>query len=904
MNGNESRATRLLRRVFQFRSMRPFLETELDAEINDHLERTRAALMRQGYGAEAARCEAERRFGDLRQHRADMQRSDRRRGRRSSWRMTLEAAWDMIRHAVRSLRASPGVTATVVVTIALGVGANATMFGIVDRLLLRAPEHVQDPDHVVRFYVERDFLGNSVTSSSVSYQDYTDWLDLQGLSGVAAVSNVANDGNVTVGHGEGAFRIAAQKVSPNFFPLLGVQPLHGRFPATEEDVAGAADVAVLGYDFWRRNFGADPAVIGSAIALDGAAHEIIGVAPRGFTGVELMRIDAWTPLRSAASSMNSRWESARGWVWLRAIGRLSPDAGRPDVETQATRVHRARHAAEDHYDPDARIVLGPLIAARGVRPSNESRVAAWLGSVSILVLLIACANVANILLAQGTWRQRDVGVRLALGISRRRLMTQLLTESVLLALVGGAAALVIAYSGTVLVRAILLPGVHWAESPLNPRLLGFTFLVASSTGLLAGIVPALHSVRSDVVSILGGGTTRGVARSRSRFRAGMVLLQTTLSVVLLVVAGLFVKSLDGVHSADLGFDARGLVVSIPEFDDDQLPPERRRDFYELASRRLQGLAIVDGVSASSAVPFYSSAWVDLKVPDVPEPPIFTNGGPYVQWITSEYFETLGIKVLRGRGFAAADDQGAPLVAVVEERLAQAYWPDGSALGRCLKIGGADAPCSTIVGVAENTARQSIEQADESQYYAPLAQHERLPSALLIRLGAEPTADQLDLIQREVAAAADGVRFAPARPLAAFMDWQTRSWELGASMFSIFGVLALVIAAVGLYAVMAFNVARRTREIGIRAALGAEPAGLVWLVVRRALLLACVSLGLGLAVSVAGGGWLEPLLFGVAPADLGVLGTVIASQLAVAVLASAIPGMRAARVDAAEALRAD
>ena len=706
-----------------------------------------------------------------------------------------------------------------------------------------------------------------------------------------------------MGHGLNAERIAGQYVTPNLFPMLGVKPLHGRFPTDAENAPGAGDVAVLGFQYWRSAFGADPGAVGQTLMLDGIAHEIVGVAPRGFTGVELERIDVWTPLFSRANGMGAQWSESRGWLWLRAIGRLAPDADAVAVAERATARHREGRGEWSRYDPEARILLGSLIAARGLQQSSDARVALWLTAVAALVLLIACANVANILLAQATTRQRDIGVRLALGISRRRLLTQLLFESIVLACLGGVAALAIGHWGGVLVRASLLPNVHWPANPVDVRLFVFTFVAAAAAGVVSGLIPAIGAARSDVVAVLGGGSTRGIAGDRSRVRTGMLLLQTTLSVVLLVVAGLFVKSLANLNAVDLGFDHDGLIVVIPEIDEEVVAADEAEAFYERSVERLAQLGIVAAATRSSSIPFYSASSEPIDVPGMPEPPTFSNGGPYVHLVDADYFQALGIRVIRGRGIEAADDAGSQLVAVVEERMADAYWPDVTAIGSCLKIGGEDAPCSTVVGIVEDAARQSITLADEAQYYIPLAQHEVAPTAMFVRLRGPADSAALVALQREVTGMSEGVRYTTARPLARYMDWQTRSWELGASMFSIFGTLALVIAAVGLYAVMAFSVVRRTREIGIRSALGARPAALVGMVLARAVALVAISLVAGTGVAPLMSRWIQPLLLGVDGPDFSILSTVVVVQLLVGVVAAAIPGVRAAKVDAAIALRA-
>jgi predicted permease len=808
---------------------------------------------------------------------------------------TLDATFQGLKQALRRFRQAPGFTLTVIATLALGIGANATMFGIVDRLLLQPPEHVVEPDDVQRIYVERLFIDRKSMNASITYPDFRDF---DAASSFAQTAVFGWSEGVTLGEGEDARRVVTRWASPSFFPLLGVQPLHGRFFGESEDVTGAASVVVLGHELWRDQFAGDPGAVGGSIRLAGRPHVIVGVAPAGFTGVQLERVDIWAPLRSPANTDADRWESSRGYYWLRAIARLAPGRTPEAAAAEATALHRAGRADDTRYDPEARVELAPLILARGPQASDESAVAGWLAGVSAVVLLIACANVANLLLARGMQRRREMGIRLAIGASRRRLFADTLAESALLAFAGGAAALAIVFWGSKLMRALLLPEIHWASSSIGVRVLGFTFGAALLAGLLAGLLPSLAGNRLRLTSSLrdGGGATR-----RSPARAGLMVAQAALSVVLLIGAGLFVKSLHRVRALDLGIEPAAVIAALPEFESD-LAAAEQSDFFAGALERLEALPIVERAAASHAMPFWSSYATDLSVPGIEELPIFPTGGPYYSAVSPGYFETMGIRILEGRGFTAGDVDGSPRVAVVEEPMARAYWPGETALGKCLKVGGNEEPCSEIVGVAETTARQELVEEDTGQYYIPLAQQQRSAYAIFVRTAPDRVVSSLELVRAQVRGDAAGVRYVDVQPFRDYIDPQARSWQLGATMFSVFGGLALVIAAVGLYGVMAFNVAQRARELGIRSALGASPRLMLRMVLAQSVRLTALGLLIGVAAARLAGRWLQPLLFEVEPTDLTVTAGVVAVLLAVALIASLLPARRAAAVDPVVTIR--
>ncbi len=876
-------------------------ETELDEELRFHFERSVEELMAGGLCRADAEAETHQRFGNLQQYRTKIEAIDRKRATSVRRVELFSVLIQNVRQALRGLRQSPGFGIAIILTLGLGIGANATMFGVIDRLLLKPPPHIRNPDNVRRLYVNRSFLDRSVTTASMTVPDLDDFARSKTFESAAFYP-----GQATLGRGEKGVRVRATMATASLFPLLGVQPVLGRFFDPAEDRVGVAGTVVLSHEFWRKTFGGDPDVIGEALQIASGTFTVIGVAPPGFTGTRLARVDVWVPLHTSVEHFfsSSRWLTSRGNYWIRVVARLKPDVTVEAAEAEATVLHRRGRADDSRYDENASITAAPLIAAQGPNAPRETAVARWLAGVSLIVLIIACANVANLLLGRGIRWRRETAIRLTLGISRARLVSQLLTETTMLALFGGIAAVVIAgWSGAVL-RAMLAPNILWAESPVNTRVLIFTLVVALITGLLAGMIPALQATRPNLVSALKEGGW-GTTLSRSRMRIAFLVAQGALTVVLLVSAGLFVRSLYNVRSLDLGLDPDGVLAVVPELESDRLEQEEIYDLYDRALDRIRAIPGVENVAASVSMPFMSSFAERLRVPGMDSLPVMSTGGPYVNPITEQYLEALGIRLLRGRGFTSSDSRAAPRVAVVNETMARTYWPGEDALGKCLLVGAGEPPCAEVIGIVRDPRRQELIEEPSVQYFVPLVQRmiDTRPEA--IYLSSRRDLGQISVaVRKELLALSTEIRFVEIDALSDFVDPQARSWRLGATMFTIFGILALLIAAIGLYSVLAFNVAQRTHEIGVRAALGATSNRLITLIVREALLLTALGLALGTLISLVGGRAIAPLLYDVSPHDPLIFSLVTATLLAVGVLAGSVPAWRATRVDPNVALRAE
>jgi len=882
--------------------------SEVDDELRFHLEMRAAELERAGLSPDAARAEAEHQFGDVAGARKELETIDLRRLRdveRAEW---WDGVFRDLRYAVRGLRRERAFAIAVVLTLGFGLGATSAMFGIVDRLLLRPPAHVTDPGTVARVYYTNyfDWRGGLVTQSSTSYPDFLTLRDhARSLSRVAAYF----PSSASLGHGAEAQLVRRVGATGEYFHLLGISAQLGSMFGPDADALPSGQpVAVIGDGFWRRAYGADRSVIGRSIELDGVRHTIVGVAPEGFSGVDLTDVDVWVPLSTiGAASIGDGWADAAGWRWIRIVARMTPGYTRGQGSAEATSLYRAALEQRGRPDSTAGVTLGSVIAARGPDGSGsgatEARISLWLAGVALLVLVIACANAANLLLARAIRRRKEIGVRVALGVGRGRLVRLLLVESLVLAVAGGVVGLALARWGGGLMRAFLLPDVAWSENAFDGRLLTAAGALVALVAIATGLAPALHALSHDVAEHLRTGTREGTGQ-RARWRAALVLVQATLSVVLLIGAGLFVRSLRNVEAVDVGFDAaRVLLVDLNLKDVDT---EARDDLYRQARDRVSRLPVVESASVGNTAPFWSSMSTDLHVPGLDSIPMSSDGGPYVNGVTPDFFATMGTRIVRGRGFLESDDFRSERVAVVSQTMAQRIWPDRDPLGKCMLVGADTVPCSTVVGVAQDAKRQSLtDDAPIMQYYVPLDQRQTDESmrTLFVRIHGDPQT-ALGAVRREIQSVAADLPYPTIRYLSQAIEGDLRPWKLGATLFGVFGLLALALAGLGLYSVVAYTVAQRRHEMGVRVALGARGSDVARLVLTDTLAVIGVGLTVGVATALAVGRWVEPMLFRVSPGDPGVLAVVIVTLLTVGVVASMVPARRAAGVSPAEVLKAE
>ena len=895
------RLPRGIRRLFRLGDV----ERDLNEELSSYFAYTVDELRARGYSQAQAEEEARRRFGDEARYRNELRAIDADRARASQWSARFDALREGVHHAVRSWRRSPGLALGLILVFTLGIGANATMYSIVDRLLLSPPAHIVDAGQVKRVYAESyvAFMGKRFATSTISYPEYAEVRAARAFSKVAAFS----PRDIIVGNGESAQEAAGVWASGSFFSLLGVRPALGRFYSEAEDKVGGAQVAVLGYSYWQSKFGGARDVIGRTIDFGYGPYAIIGVAPRGFTGVDLARVDVWLPLHVVAAAVQTReWEHERSWGWFQAIGRVAPGTTTERAAAEASALHSAGWkdaVARGEYNKDPSIVLAPVLTALGPDAGSEPLVARLLLAVSLLVLLIACVNVANLMIARTIRQQQETAVRLALGISRGRLILHLVLETTVVSLAGGAAAMLLSYWGTPLIGKVLLPDVAWSEAGFSRTVVAAVFLIALSVGVLTGLVPALRATYGGLAPVLRRATAGGISRSSSRVRAGLAVLQTALSVVLLFGASVFVRSMSHVNQLDLGFDVNGLYLGALRVQPGSVKPEERTALLERGVAELERVPGVRAVGVTAALPFTVSRTAPLRIQNVDsirKPP---SGGPFIYEVNPNYLRAMGLQIVHGRGFNEGDVVGAPRVALVNQSMARYFWPGENPIGKCLYIGREQPPCSAVVGVVEDGAHMQVRPQLTLQYYTPIAQKQDLGSgsSFVIRyddsFGSPVRALSLPLVHLD-----RRIRYAEIQSMRDRVAPETRSWVLGAAMFSVFGLLALFVAAIGLYSVLAFDVTQRTRELGLRAALGASRPRLVRMVVNRSLQVTAAGIFIGAAITLSVAGSIQDLLFQVPARDPWSIFSVAMLLLVVAIVAGLLPGLRAARVDPGTALK--
>jgi putative ABC transport system permease protein len=818
-----------------------------------------------------------------------------------------------LRYALRGLRAKPAFTTAVVLTLALGIGANAAMFSLVDRLLFRPPPLLKSPDRVHRVYGATTYRGKERIGFGGQYGRYVDlakWTSSFDLTAGVTLRDLA------VGIGDASREMHIGIVSASFFKFFDAPPALGRYFLPEEDrPPNGSDVTVASYARWQTEYGGRRDILGTKVQIGSRVYTVIGVTPPGFVGIWSGEPPAYyIPITSYAAAVaasnpflaKEQWWTTYHWGWMDMIARTKP--GLPEARANADLLQAFIKSleAERSQSPRStpvklqrpRAFVGSILSERGPNASGFAKVATWLGGVAFVVLLIACANVANLLFARALRRRREVAVRLALGVSRGRLLSQLLTESVLLSLAGGIAGMLVAQWSTVGLRAAFLAKDGNFSVWRDERTVLFAGITALVTGLLTGLAPIVQANRADLTGDLKAGAREGTYQ-RSRLRVGLLVVQGTLSVLLLVGAGLFVRSLNHVRDVPLGYDVDPVMIVNLNMRGVQLDSVHE---VELRQRLLQAALATPGVenaTLQTGIPFWSTWSQGLFVAGIDT--VARLGRFDLNAVSPGYFATMGTRILRGRGILATDLEHSPYVMVVSQKMASTLWPGQDAIGKCVRLNADTAPCREVVGIAEDIKSHQLNNEPDMYYYMPATQFNPNQTGLFVRVrgDAEHYADAVRRsLQREMPAPS----YIVTTPLAQVIGEQTRSWRLGASMFSAFGLLALLLAAIGLYSVIAYNVAQRTHELGVRLALGAQRGDVVRLVVAEGLRLSIAGVLIGGAIALAAGRWLAPLLFDESPRDPLVYGAVALALLSVSVAASWLPARRAANVEPTRALR--
>jgi len=890
-------------------TQRTRLDRELAEELRAHLELLVRDFEQEGMTREAALAAARRQLGHT---------GAQREASRDSWGFpAADAVLQDIRYALRGLMRSPGFTATVIVMLALGIGANAAMFAVIDRLMFRPFPHMRDPASVHRVYLQTSNGVRRITQTTIPY---TRFLDLQrsthSFSQYAAIS----EWRLAVGVGRETRVRKVAGVSASFFDFFDAQPARGRFFVASEDVTPiGALVAVLGHGTWMADFGGHD-VLGQRLQVGSLTYTIIGVAPPGFVGTVQGSVpEVFIPITTVPANIDrsnrDTYFTQYNWDWMEVMVREKPGVSEAAATADLSEAYRRSRAAQRLTNPRVRpdsiakprALAGALRDAAGPDAGLESHVLLWVTGVAAIVLLIACANVANLMLARILRRRREIAVRLALGVSRGRLVGQFLTEGLLLSTLGAIVGLVIAQVGGTLIRRLLLPEGSTFDLSKDFRTMCVAALCALVAVLLTVIGPALLATRSDIAATLKAGAREGTYRA-SRTRSALLVMQGALSVLLLVGAGLFVRSLAKVLAIPLGYDVSTVIEVHPDFRDVELDSAARVS----ARRRLLATAqAIPGVEAAARVNsmLFGTSTASLRVPGIDS--VERLGRFNFQITTADYFKVMRTRIVRGRGFDARDREGTPPVAVVSESMARVLWPEKDAIGQCMQVSWnsmARIPttaCTTVVGIAEDAAQQGITDEQRFMYYVNVDQTEPgWVSRLYVRMADGRVDADVERVRRALQAAMPTGGFVVVRRLQEMVENERRSWVLGATLFLAFGALALVVAAVGLYGVIAYSVAQRMHELGVRIALGARSGDIVSLVVRQGLTLALAGVVIGLTFALGASRWLAPLLYKVSARDPTTYAGVGAVMALVGVAASAVPAWRALRADPNRALRSE
>ena len=808
----------------------------------------------------------------------------------------METLIQDIRYGWRMLGKSPAFTIVAVITLAIGIGANTAIVSVIDAALLHALPY-RDPDRLVHLWEtrpEREF-----TQMEASYPNLAEWRasnhvfsDLAGYSGM----NFSLTGRGT------PQRLFAARVTANFFDVLGVSPVLGRTFRPDEDAPGAGRIAILTYSLWQGQFGGDAGILGQALTLNGEPYTIVGILPPEFQFAKRGNAQLWVPLNPTAGEVTRRTRH-----WENVIGRLRPGVSVEQAQREMTRLAERMAAQYREANAGGGIRVVPL--QEEIVGPVQPVLLALLGAVG-LVLLIVCVNVANLLLARAKTRQREIAVRLALGATRWRLLRQVLTESVILALLGGALGLIVAHWGVALILT-RIPGQVLAQMPylrgssLNLGVLGFTLAISLVTGIIFGMMPALQASGLSLQTALAEGARTTGGAAHHRLRNALVIGEIALSLVLLTGAGLLMKSLVRLLQVDPGFQAENLLTleisASPARYSDQ---KRNANLVGQLLDRVQSLPGVRGAALIDITPLKGGNTTSFAVDGRPEPAPGQKPEANTRDISSSYFHVMEIPLLRGRFFTDQDRSDSPPVLIINNTLAQKLFPDEEAVGKRLIFSFSTPPVfAEIVGVVGDEKLGSLDQRTTPVLYSPSLQSNDTDLTLVIRSAMDPQG-LTSKVRAEVANLDPSVVVNSAVTVKKIIGDSPSVFvrRFPALLISVFAVLAVLLSAIGLYGVLSYLVTLRTREIGVRMALGARPADILRLLMNEGFRLVGLGITAGLLVTSGAVHLLTGLLFGVKPSDPSVLISVAGLIAVVALMACAVPARRATKVDPMIALR--
>jgi putative ABC transport system permease protein len=809
----------------------------------------------------------------------------------------METLWQDLRFGFRQLLNKPGFALIAVLSLALGIGANTAIFSLVDAVLLR-PLPFHDPDRLVMVW--EDATGIGFPRNTPAPANYADWkTQNQVFEDMAALSwksyNLTDEGEPE--------QVEAQAVTANFFPLLGVKPELGRNFTQEEDQPGRNKVALISYGLWQRRFGGDPALIGKAILLDGEKSTVIGVMPPGFQFLA-KETGLWVPMAFSREEL-----AKRSSHYLTVVARMKPDVtlaqARSDIAAIMQRINR------DHPQPG--FEFGSTVISLREQLAGDVRPALIVLLVAVgFVLLIACANIANLLLSRGAARFREIAVRTALGAGRRRIVRQLLTESMLLAAAGGVAGLLFAWLSFSFLKQ-LIPGgmVLNAAVRIDARIFGFTLLLSLLTGVIFGLAPALQAAKVDLNEALkqSGGRT-GTGAGHRRLRSALVIIEIALALVLLVGAGLLIQTFLRLRALDIGVDTENVLTArtlLPRSKYGELP--KRAAFYQQVLERVRALPGVVSAGYTTAVPLtWKGGTSSFTVEGREQGPV---KDALTRQVSPGYMETMGIRLRRGRFFDDRDGAQSQPVSIINETMAHQFWPGGNALGKRFKFGLPDSqtPWVTVVGVVGDVKEMGLQAPAKPEMFFPYQQPPNpfwfwnAPRDLTVRTSGDPLSVAA-AVRQAVWSVDRNQPVSNIRTMGHVLAEEVAQRRIGMMLLAAFAALALLLASLGIYGVLSYAVAQRTQEIGIRMALGADRKDVLRMVVTDGIRLATAGIAIGLGVSFALTRLMAGLLFGISASDPRTLGAVTLLLIAVALIACYVPARRAAKVDPMIALRCE
>ena len=811
----------------------------------------------------------------------------------------MTSIWQNLHHSVRMLLKNKSFAVVAIVTLALGIGANATIFSFINGLLLRPIAGVERPDRLVGVYTS-DYSSGPYGGSS-----YPDYLDFKHQADVFTDLAAYDSASLNLSGVEKPERLRATLITSNYFQVLGVGAHLGRTLRAEDDAASAPPAVVLSYAFWQRNFGGDPSAVGRALTLNNKPYTIVGVTSEGFRGIRLGdQPELWLRLEEEKGA------DARGNRGIGITGRLRDGTSVEQAQAQITAI--ADRLAHSYPETNMGTLAQPnsprpvaVVSESRIAPSRESNVRSVMVLLFVvvgLVLLIACANVANLLLARASSRRREIAIRLALGSSRWRLIRQLLTESILLAFIGGIAGLFVSFWTAGLIPKFFSPNeANSIDLTVDWRVLTFTVAISFLTGIVFGLVPALQASRPQLIATLKEEKTGSSLRlTRFGLRGLLVTAQVALSLLLLIGAGLFLRSLHNAVTFDPGFDSRNLLLASLATSGQQLTKPQIQAFYQELLDNLGNEPGVRSVSLTKTVPLSGGGQRRGIMIEGYEPRPNEDTELNTNVIALNYFNTLGIPVVKGRDFESGDRVGTAGVVIINEEFEQRYYAGQSAVGKRIRTD-SEGPFLEIVGVVRTAKYRNLREAPLPFVYIPLAQEMQGDMTLVVRTAGDP-ASLRGNVRSVVQRINRNIPLYSVKTISEQIDAALAADRMMALLIAVFGAAALLLASVGIYGVVAYAVSQRTREIGIRMALGARSVDVLRLVVREGMSMAIAGVVVGFAGALALTRLIGSLLFGVTSTDLPTFAVVTLGLLLIALIACYVPALRATKVDPLKALR--